>query len=57
MLEGSAAGGPSGIGGDDGYVYLFSNVGGSILLARVSAAKVADRGFVSCVPPKAPRKC
>lgn len=57
MLEGSAAGGPSGIGGDDGYVYLSSNVGGSILLARVSAAKVADRGSVSCVPPKAPRKC
>lgn len=39
--------GPSGIGGDDGNVYLFGNVQGGILLARVSPAHVADRNSVS----------
>lgn len=39
--------GSSGIGGDDGSVYLFGIVGGGILLARTSPAKVADRNSVS----------
>lgn len=38
--------GPSGIGGDDGNVYLFGNVQGGVLLARVPAAHVADRNYV-----------
>ncbi len=43
--------GPSGIGGDDGNVYLFGNVQGGILLARVSPDKVADRNSVSTALP------
>ena len=39
--------GASGIGGNDGYVYLFGRVGGGILLARVSPADIADRDSVS----------
>ena len=39
--------GTSGIGGDDGSVYLFGNLSGGILLARTSAANVADRNSVS----------
>ena len=39
--------GPSGIGGDDGYVYLFGNVGRGILLARVSPANISSRDSVS----------
>ena len=38
--------GPSGIGGDDGSVYLFGNVNGGILLARTSPDNVADRDSV-----------
>ena len=41
--------GPSGIGGDDGNVYLFGNVAGGLLLARVPAKEVADRDSVSCL--------
>ena len=39
--------GPSGIGADDGYVYLFGNTAGGILLARVAPANVSDRNSVS----------
>ena len=39
--------GASGIGGNDGSVYLFGNVNGGILLARTSPGDVADRGSVS----------
>ena len=39
--------GPSGIGGNDGSVYLFGNIAGGLLLARTSAANVADRNSVS----------
>ena len=39
--------GPSGIGGDDGAVYIFGNIRGGILLGRTSPAKVADRNSVS----------
>ena len=39
--------GTSGIGGDDGSVYIFGNVNGGVLLARTSPDKVADRGSVS----------
>ena len=39
--------GPSGIGTDDGYVYLFGNVAGGILLSRVAPAKVSDKNSVS----------
>ena len=39
--------GASGIGGDDGSVYLFGNVNGGILLARTSPADIADRSSVS----------
>ncbi|MCJ1474564.1 hypothetical protein MMC13_003223 [Lambiella insularis] len=35
--------GPSGIGGNDGMVYLFGNVRGGLLLAKVSPNSVADR--------------
>ena len=38
--------GASGIGGDDGSVYLFGNVNGGILLARTSPGNVADRDSV-----------
>ena len=34
--------GASGIGGDDGSVYLFGNVAGGVLLARTSPQKIAD---------------
>lgn len=39
--------GASGIGGDDGSVYIFGNVNGGILLARTSPSDVADRNSVS----------
>lgn len=35
--------GASGIGGDDGNVYLFGNVAGGLLVARTSATTVGDR--------------
>lgn len=38
--------GASGIGGDDGSVYLFGNVAGGLLVARTSAATVGDRDSV-----------
>ena len=38
--------GASGIGGDDGNVYLFGNVAGGLLVARTSAATVGDRDSV-----------
>ena len=41
--------GASGVGGNDGSVYLFGNIQGGILLARTSAAKVADRNSVSYI--------
>ena len=39
--------GSSGIGGDDGSVYLFGKINGGILLARTSAANIADKSSVS----------
>lgn len=44
---GIRAWGASGIGGDDGSVYLFGNVNGGVLLARTSPSEVADRNSVS----------
>ena len=41
--------GASGVGGDDGNVYLFGNVAGGLLMARTSAATVGDRDSVSCL--------
>ena len=41
--------GASGVGGDDGSVYIFGNVNGGILLARTSPKEVADRNSVSVV--------
>ena len=38
--------GASGIGGDDGKVYLFGNVAGGLLVARTSPGNVADRDSV-----------
>lgn len=38
--------GTSGVGGDDGNVYLFGNVAGGLLVARTSAATVGDRDSV-----------
>ena len=38
--------GASGIGGDDGKVYLFGNVAGGLLVARTSPAMVGDRDSV-----------
>ena len=38
--------GASGIGGDEGNVYLFGNVGRGLLVARTSAATVGDRDSV-----------
>ena len=39
--------GPSGVGGTDGYVYLFGNIDGGILLARTTTDGVPDRSTVS----------
>ena len=39
--------GPSGIGGNDGTVYLMGNVRGGLLLAKTSPNSVADRSSVS----------
>ncbi|MCJ1248665.1 hypothetical protein MMC30_005883 [Trapelia coarctata] len=39
--------GPSGIGGNDGSVYIFGNVRGGILLAKTTPDSVADRNSVS----------
>ena len=39
--------GSSGIGGDDGKVYLFGKVDGGILLARTSPANVAEKDSVT----------
>jgi len=41
--------GPSGIGGDDGNVYLFGNIAGGLLVARTPSSKVADRDSVSAL--------
>ena len=38
--------GPSGVGGNDGKVYIFGNIKDGMLLARVSPNKVADRNSV-----------
>ena len=38
--------GASGIGGDDGKVYLFGNVAGGLLVSRTSPATVGDRDSV-----------
>ena len=38
--------GASGVGGDDGKVYLFGNVAGGLLLSRTSPANVGDRDSV-----------
>lgn len=38
--------GASGVGGDDGNVYLFGNIAGGLLVARTSAATVGDRDSV-----------
>ena len=38
--------GASGVGGDDGNVYLFGNVAGGLLLARTAAASVGNRDSV-----------
>lgn len=39
--------GPAGIGGDDGFVYIFGNIGNGILVGRTSPASVGDRSSVS----------
>ena len=39
--------GQSGIGGDDGSIYVFGNVAGGILAGRTSPANVGDRSSVS----------
>jgi len=39
--------GPSGIGGNDGSVYIFGNVRGGVLLAKTTPDSVADRNSVS----------
>ena len=39
--------GSSGIGGDDGSVYIFGNIAGGILAGRTSPANIGDRGSVS----------
>ena len=41
--------GPSGIGGDDGKVYIFGNIQGGILLGRTNPADIADRTSVRLV--------
>ena len=41
--------GASGVGGDDGKVYLFGNVAGGLLVARTSPATVADRDSVCSI--------
>lgn len=38
--------GASGVGGNDGNVYLFGNIAGGLLVARTSAATVGDRDSV-----------
>ena len=38
--------GASGIGGDDGKVYIFGNIAGGLLVARTSPATVGDRDSV-----------
>ena len=40
--------GPSGVGGMDGYVYIFGNIHGGIVLARTTPKNVGDRNSV-CV--------
>ena len=44
--------GPSGIGGDDGIVYMFGNIAGGILAGRTSPANIGDRSSVSGPPLK-----
>ena len=39
--------GPSGVGGDDGTVYIFGNVAGGLLLAKTTPDSVADRDSVT----------
>lgn len=46
--------GASGIGGDDGKVYLFGNVAGGLLVARTSAATVGDRDSVGPLDARCP---
>lgn len=38
--------GPSGVGGDDGRIYLFGKVNAGLLLARVDASAIANRDSV-----------
>ena len=46
--------GASGVGGDDGNVYLFGNVAGGLLVARTSAATVGDRDSVGSLGTRDP---
>ncbi|TKA79156.1 hypothetical protein B0A49_02795 [Cryomyces minteri] len=39
--------GASGVGGNDGKVYIFGNVHGGLLVARVDVGKITDRNSVS----------
>ena len=43
--------GASGIGGDDGQVYLFGNVAGGLLVARTSPSAIDDRDSVGFLCP------
>lgn len=43
--------GASGVGGDDGSVYVFGNVAGGLLVGRTSPANVADVSSVSSLCP------
>ena len=49
--------GASGIGGDDGNVYLFGNVAGGLLLARTTAATVGNRDSVGPHGSRYGEKC
>ncbi len=46
--------GPSGMGGNDGRVYLFGNVQGGLLAARVDAGEITNRDSVSSSPNRPP---
>ena len=39
--------GPSGIGGDDGQLYVFGNIAGGVLAGRTTPGQMADRDSVS----------
>ena len=49
--------GASGVGGDDGSVYLFGNVGRGLLVARTSPANVDDRDSVGFPGRSFSRRC